>query len=173
MPIWTKEADSLLIELMNAGCSMGYVASELSKFMSYKITRNAVAGRKFRLPEGLFHLTTGGCPRSPKRQKPREARTREHKRFKPVTITLSNPAPPEPQFEPEGVNYMDLQPDGCKAILDKRGELDLPMVCGRLRGYDDKGARSSYCRMHYERYNNPQPGISRRVVDYGQGSKIA
>lgn len=155
MPTWTKDADLLLIKLWNGGCSMGRIASEISTMTAQKFSRNAVAGRKFRMSEDLFTLTKGNFPNSPKKK--REAPTREYKkRTTHVTMmTLTRPTEPEP--DPEGVNYLDLKPDGCKAILDKRGDLGLSMVCGRLRCYDDQGNRSSYCRPHYERYNNSIP----------------
>jgi hypothetical protein len=52
-----------------------------------------------------------------------------------------------------GIEYLDLPPNGCKAILDARsGPWKLHKVCGRPRGYNCNGSPSSYCQAHYLLY---------------------
>ena len=72
----------------------------------------------------------------------------------------TEPLEPPPEAQ-EGIDYLDLRDDGCKAILDQRGANGLFRVCGKLRGYDASGARTPYCPDHYEKFH-----VQRHVVHY-------
>ena len=67
---------------------------------------------------------------------------------KPVTISAIDRI-----AQHEGIDYLDLAPNGCKAILDlpRGGRWQLHPVCGlpRLDG-------SPYCAGHYMLYTPPQ-----------------
>jgi len=134
----------------------------------YVVTRNAVAGRKHRLKVTDFHRkalpikTVKPVRIQPINQPRRRFMTTPSKQ--PVTVKEI-----EDLKHWEGVDYLDLTPNGCKAILDTRGgQWMLSKVCGRLRGYDANGNRSSYCKLHMRMYCNPNP---QRKND-GQASKV-
>ena len=54
--------------------------------------------------------------------------------------------------ESRGVNYFENE-NGCKAILDERGEWGLPKVCGDPRVEDHNGT-TSYCWAHLSQYTH-------------------
>lgn len=144
--IWNDEADRLLLSLWNDGGSLGFVASGLQK-AGYTVSRNAVAGRKHRLIGKTERTTIKTVakprpPRPPQRSKPMTEK-------KSVTIDDLKAL-----TEHDGIDYLDLTPFGCKAILDRPrgGEWMLQKVCGlpRCEG-------SPYCRAHFKLYTNQQP----------------
>jgi hypothetical protein len=103
----------------------------------YVVNRNACVGRKHRLEkQGVVFE-----PHVPPPAKPR------------VRSVTSRPPKPIREVKPvkhdEGVDYLKNGPDGCKAILDKRGRDGLHMCCGRLRYYG-----RPYCEYHDSIYNN-------------------
>jgi len=77
-----------------------------------------------------------------------------------MTIIDSEPGKQTKQHrrkaESRGVNYFENE-DGCRAILDERGEWGLPKVCGDPRADDYTGTTTSYCLEHLEQYTHRQP----------------
>jgi hypothetical protein len=160
--IWTEEADSLLIKLFDEGGSYGYVAEGM-KARGYNVSRNAIAGRKFRIaPKQVF-----------RRQSPLPLKTIPPKAIHPVrpsnqprSTQMSDKAATAPQQITEkdieairtweGVDYLALPNNGCKAILDRPrgGQWLLQKVCGKPRATDANGNRSSYCKVHMSLYSN-------------------
>jgi hypothetical protein len=67
---------------------------------------------------------------------------------------FSDTAPPEEDEPEDGVEYLDRRENGCRALLDKRGHWDLPMVCNRTRANDTNGSLTSYCKKHLLLYTN-------------------
>jgi hypothetical protein len=166
--IWTDQADALLIRLWDEGGSLGYVARGMQE-EGYVVTRNAVAGRKHRLKITNFNRQTLPI----KTLKPRiiqpinQPRRRTRMTQKPAPKTDAELLDELSQWE--GVDYLSLKPNGCKAIMPTRGgDWMLQRVCGKLRGYDASGNRSSYCPAHIRLYCNPNS--PRRA--YGQGSQV-
>ena len=111
------QRDDRIIELFNAGMSMGLIGQELG------CTRNAVAGQLFRL------------------------RQQGRRQVRPVQVR------PVQVRSAIGVEY--LLNDGCKAILDKRGEWDLPLCCGQPRDVDALGRPRPYCPRHVRIFCGP------------------
>jgi hypothetical protein len=161
--IWTDQADSLLIRLWDEGGSLAYVARGMSE-EGYVVSRNAVAGRKHRLKLDDFRRKTLPI-KTVKPEKPINS-PRRRRMTTPKQPTIKDL---EDLSRWEGIDYLDLTPNGCKAILNTRGgQWMLSKVCGRLRGYDANGNRSSYCKLHMKLYCNPNP---QRKSD-GQASKV-
>ena len=146
---WTGEADALLIKLWGDGCSLARIADELRK-AGYPVSRNAVSGRRHRLPRLTF--------------KKREAQPRPPKplRVKPVSDRKPTSAEIAALSNVIGVDYFANA--GCKATLDKRGDWGLPLVCG-----EPVGERGVYCVTHFRLYHYPQ--TARRPTD-GQASEV-
>jgi hypothetical protein len=145
---WTAADDAMLKRLWDRGGSLTSVAAAMTKALGVKVTRGAVSGRRMRL--GMAHARRFTEPRRPR------------------TVRLVKTVRP-PQDRPGEVEYLDLPADGCKAVLDKRGEYGLRMCCGRLRALTDKGSLSPYCDIHTEAYRTPQP--QQRKPD-GKGSEV-
>ena len=135
--IWDDAADRMLLSLWNEGGSLGVVAERMTE-AGYKVSRNAVAGRKHRLSPD----------KETKRITIRVRVVERPQRSKPVTekkVII-------PQIDiskHEGIDYLELKANGCKAILDRPrgGAWMLPMVCGLPRCSD-----GPYCRTHYRLY---------------------
>jgi hypothetical protein len=158
--IWTEEADSLLIKLFDEGGSYGYVAEGM-KAKGYNVSRNAIAGRRFRIAEkqNPFRRTTSQPTKTtpPKIihpiNQPRSTRMTDKAATPQASVT-------EKDLEAlrvwKGVDYLDLPANGCKAILDRprAGKWLLQKVCGKPRTVDANGSRSSYCRVHLRLYSN-------------------
>lgn len=154
--IWTPEADALLIQLWDQGGSLAYVADGMNK-AGYQVSRNAVSGRRHRLTHEAFSRDTktyATTTINPAKQRPFKQRSNNMNDQpkpipkKPVTISAI-----EQIAQHDGIDYLDLPPNGCKAILDlpRGGRWQLHPVCGlpRLEG-------SPYCRGHYMLYTPPQ-----------------
>jgi hypothetical protein len=157
--MWDDKADDLLIRLWDEGGSLSYVANGMVS-AGYQVSRNAVAGRKHRLPVEAFRRRTTVSTMTTKR----ESSMRE--RSTPVSkITTRRPvtaAEVEAIAQHPGVEYLDQPRWGCKAIMPTRGgEWKLQRVCGQPRCLDYNGSMSSYCATHFRLYTNPVP-MSRR-----------
>jgi len=158
--IWTSQADALLISLWDEGGSLGYVAGGMRE-AGFKVTRNAVAGRKHRLKITSFNRKTVSI-KTVKKAKPINRPRRTHMSNKAAPVkTLSEVLEEMSQWP--GVDYLDLPHNGCKAILNqpRSGDWMLQRVCGKKRGRDSSGNRSSYCPAHMRLYSNPSPGVRR------------
>lgn len=164
--IWTAEADALMIQLWDQGGSLGYVARGLCD-AGYKVTRNAVAGRKHRMKVTAFHRKTVSI-KTVKKSKPINRPRRTHMSQKAAPKTLSEVVDEMSRWP--GVDYLDLPHDGCRAILNqpRGGDWMLQKVCGKKRTRDANGNRSSYCVAHLRMYCNP----ATERKNYGQGSQI-
>lgn len=162
---WTDEADALLVRLWDEGGSLAFVARGMAE-QGYSVSRNSVAGRKHRLKVSDFHRKTMPPIKTVKPEKP----INQPRRRRMTTPKLPPTAKEIDDLKRwEGVDYLDLKPSGCKAILDTRGgPWMLSKVCGRLRCFDGNGNRSSYCKLHMRLYSTPS---SQRKFD-GQGSKV-
>jgi hypothetical protein len=149
---WTAEADALLIKLWGDGLSLALIADGLSA-AGYHVSRNAVSGRRHRLSRSSF------VPRSTQLRKPRVAMRPPRPRTKKVSL------PKKPPAKIDGVEYFDAR-TGCKATLDRRGHLGLPLVCGEPLADDSR----VYCLTHFQIFHHPHQGI-RRAPD-GQASQV-
>ena len=101
------------------------------------VTRGAISGRRMRL--GMASERRFTAPRPPR------------------TVRLAKVVKEKPPERPGEVEYLDLPADGCKAVLEKRGQYGLRMCCGKLRALTDKGNLSPYCDHHTQAYNPPPP----------------
>ena len=132
--MWTKAADQRFIQLWGEGKSMSEMADELG------VTRGAIAGRKRRLSEMGHEFAERETPVA----------------FQPLTPRRVNGV----AHHDNGVEYLQLSPNGCKAILDKRGQYGLSMCCGKLR---DGG--KPYCPGHAAKYGPPDTKKERAWQD--------
>jgi hypothetical protein len=153
--MWDERADTLLIQLWDEGGSLSYVADGL-KQAGYAVSRNAVSGRKHRLPATAFKRKTATATKTTK-AKPKE-------RSKPVTKINVPSRLPVTDEEREtitsnpGVEYLELSTWGCKAIMPTRGgKWKLQRVCGEPRCFDYNGSPSSYCQTHFRMFINSVP----------------
>lgn len=141
---WDEPADSLLAKLWNAGGSLESIADALIKAGYTDVTRNAIAGRKHRLPSELF-------------QRPSKTGQSTRVSIAPARVVIQQQQQPVQKPKPAAhtgpkVQYLKTTDDMCKALLDERGgRWNLPMVCGRRRMAIDDG-RSSYCKHHHALY---------------------
>jgi len=159
---WSAEVDDLLISRWNAGDTMEEVAEALRAAGHAVPSRNAISGRISRMRKRGLLINQG--QRDPARPKPSRKPIIRHTR-KPMPLqkvrlmptVLPTPEKPKPTVvtHSNGVEYLDNTEAGCKAVLNKRGYYDLPMVCGKLR-CDVDGSRTPYCDDHYSKYHNPQ-----------------
>ena len=151
--LWTDEADDLLIRLWDEGGSLAYVADGMIK-AGYDVSRNAVSGRRHRLPAEAFRRTTPTATNIVRIPSPRQ-----HQRSKTVKVPSRTPiTDAEIAFiaKHPGVEYLENDPRGCKAIMPTRGgPWELQRVCGRPRGLDYNGCISSYCPLHYRMFTTP------------------
>ena len=147
---WTAEADALLIKLWGEGLSLSLIADAL-KAAGYHVSRNAVSGRRHRISRSQFAKRPLIKQRRPR---PRGIVNARKKPTPPAEIdALRNVV---------GVDYFDNA--GCKATLDRRGDWDLPLVCG------EPLADGVYCAAHSKIFHHPHQGI-RRSPD-GQASQV-
>ena len=143
----------MLRKLWNAGGSLTSVATTMTKALGVEVTRGAVSGRRMRL----------GMANERRFTRPRERPMTKPPKPRPVKIIA------KPVRERCGeVEYLDLPADGCKAVLDKRGQYGLRMCCGKLRALTEKGSLSPYCDDHTKAYSTPQP--PRKT--HGEGSEV-
>lgn len=148
--IWTDEADEILIRLWDEGKSLSYVTAGMNE-AGYSVTRNAIAGRKHRLPPEAFKRIARSQPVVARSLPATRVRARGKK-------PMTDKEPKEPKVDPmltnKGVEYLELPAWGCKAILNERSEegWKLHKVCG-LRRVDG----SPYCRGHLRLYTNATP----------------
>jgi hypothetical protein len=174
--MWNDDADTLMLKLWNAGHSLGVTAAELAK-AGYKVSRGAVAGRKDRLIKWGAEVTRKGKVMQPtvKTEKKKisnaeagAARAARRLARKPsqttpemaqATVEAIETASIEADIGMVGVQYFENE--GCKAILDIRGDWDLPLCCGQPRGIDSLGRDSSYCPTHHARFNTNAAGSRR------------
>ena len=121
--IWTDDADRLLIHLWNKGGTLRSMAADMQA-AGYDLTRNSIAGRKSRLPNAAFTLRLVPGTRRPKTaRRPQRSKPVDEKSKKPP-LTNDPPVPVEPPFDLstwEGIPYLELKSDGCKAVMDERG----------------------------------------------------
>jgi len=142
---WTDEADAMLRNLWEAGGTLTTVSRDMAQ-AGYTFSRNAISGRKWRLAKSSPFVRTEPVRKYSPRPRASGGRLKMG--------TIKPPMEIIERVEPEdGVNYLDNTEVGCKAILDKRGDDGLRMVCGRTRA-DFDGSRSPYCPTHHQRYNN-------------------
>ena len=135
---WTPEADQLLIKLWDAGGNIADIVLALQA-AGHEVTRNAVVGRKYRLPRGTLRRIVRPPPQ-----------TRKASIYK-------KPAPKGRAVADAGVDYFKND-NGCRALLDHRsGRWNLPMVCGEPR--EPEG---SYCAVHARLYMNPAAPVNYR-----------
>ena len=85
-------------------------------------------------------------------------------------LTNDPPVPVEPPFDLstwEGIPYLELRSDGCKAVMDDRprDEHGLQKLCGRPQGIDIYGARSVYCTEHMKLYTASKNPPARRTFN--------
>lgn len=132
---WDKAADTLLVERWREGRTMAEIASELG------VSRGAIAGRKRRLTE-QGHAFEEREPAFPEK-----------------VVAAIKPVERGVVRHDNGIEYLRLGPDGCKAILDKRGSDGLRMCCGRLR---ENG--KPYCPGHVAQYGK----VEDRRIAYGK-----
>jgi len=159
--VWTAEIDAILIRLWNEGGSLRYVAAEMNR-LGYPVTRNAIAGRRHRMPKYSFERDAGSYAAiTISAAKPKVLKPRKPKKPKPINDQGSNIMPfPETIStagtvdHDDGVEYLLNSENGCKALLDARGSDGLPKCCGRPRGLDYRGSKSSYCQMHYRQFHH-------------------
>lgn len=144
---WTAKADAMLVRLWSAGGSLTSVAAAMTKALGVEVTRGAVSGRRMRL--GMAN----------------ERRFSEPRRPRTVRLVRTVKRPDE---RPGEVEYLDLPADGCKAVLEKRGQYGLRMCCGRLRAFTEKGSLSPYCDRHTAVYGPP---TQQRKAD-GESSQV-
>ena len=161
--VWTEDMDQLLITLWAQGDSLGVIADKFREAGHGYFTRNAIAGRRWRL-KGKFDIV-----RDPNVvQRARRAKIIVMKeQYAKQTVPAPKPKPkPKPKLNGGGVEY--LLNDGCKALLDKRGSDGLPMCCGELRCYatTENGEQSlaAYCLDHYRKYH--QPHVARKATPW-------
>jgi len=129
---WTAAADQLLVTLWGKGLTLEGVAEGMTE-QGYEVEKNAIAGRRHRLLKKGTVFDERPY-RSPQPRAP--SATRAIREVKPVD-------------HDEGVEYLKNGPNGCKAILNKRGSDGLAMCCGRLR-YNGR----PYCETHLKMYCN-------------------
>jgi len=162
MPItWTNEADSILVELWNAGASPKAIEEGLRQ-AGYPVNRNMIAGRRWRLRDTVPMAKRAPVP-------PPRPRARSRAKVKTVK-TVSEKVKRRPAVEVDltqhdGVDYLDLPADGCKALLDKRsGPWNLLRCCGLPQGPDVEDRQSSYCPQHFRLYTYP---VTPRMRSHG------
>lgn len=132
---WTAERIATLKRLWTAGASQGEIAAE------FGVTRNTIAGKISRLK-----LT-----RSPSKRKPRKSRAGMARPKKPNPALAwtdrpkPEPSPPEPVFNGQGVQLIDLTNATCRWPISTVGADDF-CFCG-VRTADLAGSRP-YCREH-------------------------
>jgi hypothetical protein len=152
--IWTDEADDILIRLWDETGSLDAIAIGLNE-AGFPVTRNSVAGRRHRLPREAFRRDISAYALEIARPKPELPRRSHQKKVTPMTDEPKKPiVPTVPFHEHRGIDYLELQPWGCKAIMSDRSGEDswgLQKVCG-LRRYGD----SPYCRNHFKLYTAPE-----------------
>ncbi len=147
---WTAEADALLIKLWGEGLSLSDIADGL-KVAGYDVSRNAVSGRRHRITRSALKTQT---PMPVRRPRPRIVTPPKKK--KPTAVNAAS--------EVRGVDYFEN--DGCKALLDRRGDSGLPLACGEPLAFEG----SVYCCTHAERFHHPQQGIRRSP--HGKASQV-
>jgi hypothetical protein len=159
--IWTNEADELLLKLWMEGKSM-LRTSLAMRSAGYDVTRNAIAGRVWRLKHNHGITIKGRAApmnfdeeqqykKSTDKPKPSQAEIDEAAQSRLATIMKKAS---KAVMNEEPVDYLENH-FGCKALLDQRGgPWNLPMCCGRPRGYDAEGRRSVYCQDHFNLFHN-------------------
>ncbi len=160
--MWDDRADDLLIRLWDEGGSLSYVAQGMAS-AGYVVSRNAVAGRKHRLPLESFKRKSSTVSTNivaTRKQKPSTPRERGKQVSKQVKMPTRKPvtvAEVEAITLHPGIDYLD-HTDGCRAIMPSRGgRWKLQRVCGKPRCLDYNGSPSSYCMTHFRLYTNPYP----------------
>jgi len=155
---WTDDADRLLVSLWQAGGTLNSVRDDMLE-AGYNVTRNSIVGRKNRLK--LMGVDIQVRPRAVQPRRIAQMQQQRQQRALPPTpppTLLAFPVAPVADHD-DGVDYLENGPDGCKALLEKRGSYGLPMCCGKQRVYDFDGSRSSYCSLHHRLYRtNTQAG---------------
>jgi hypothetical protein len=155
--IWTDEADDLLIRLWDEGGSLGYVANGM-KQAGYVVSRNAVSGRRHRLPPEAFRRETTTAIKPVRETKPKPPPPRSNEVVKVAARKPVSIAEVDALSKHIGVEYLEQTSFGCKAIMPSRGGTwELQRVCGKPRGPDYNGNRSSYCPTHFRMFTNPLP----------------
>jgi hypothetical protein len=150
--IWTDEADDILIRLWDETGSLDAIAIGLNE-AGFAVTKNSVSGRRHRLPREAFKRDISAYAAEIARPKPAAPWRSHQKKVTPMTDQPKKPPPTPtvPFHEHQGIDYLDLQSWGCKAIMDRRSEdgWRLHKVCGRLRLEG-----SPYCRDHLRLYTS-------------------
>ena len=125
-------------------------------------SRNAVIGRKYRLTDKGIDTTREVVMVDISAHAPRPKKT---KPVKPAVDPAQQEADAQARLaallekaaamasSQDGVGYMENK-RGCKALLERRsGKWNLPMCCGRPRGFDPEGRLTPYCDEHYALYH--------------------
>ena len=149
---WTPAWDAELVKLWNAGGSLTSVAANLTS-MGFPVTRGAISGRRMRL--GLTTPRRFSQPVRPKQVREKKAKPMRERRGVVEHF--------------DGVEYLDLSGEGCKAVLEDRGQFGLRKCCGRLRALTGKGSLSPYCDHHTEAYSPPS---QTKKATHGEGSEV-
>jgi hypothetical protein len=167
MPItWTNEADAILVELWNAGASPKAIEEGLKR-AGYAVNRNMIAGRRWRLRDKVPMAKR--APSTPPKARARSKVKMDEVKMKAVK-TVSEKVKRRPVVavdltKHEGVDYLDLPADGCKALLNKRsGPWNLWRCCGLPQGPDLEDRQSSYCPQHFRLYTHP---VTSRTRSHG------
>ncbi len=149
----------MLVRLWAQGGTLNSVAAAITK-TGFEVTRGAVSGRRMRL--GLARPRNFTRPPRAKKVK------MVPPQYKKGGIHY---VPPKPKEKPRTgeVEYLDLPADGCKAVLDKRGQYGLRMCCGKLRALTGTGNLSPYCDQHTEAYRSPPPT---KKAPHGESSEV-
>lgn len=153
----------MLVKLWNAGGTLTSVAAAMTK-RGFAVTRGGISGRRMRL--GLATPRTFTQPERPKQ--PRERKAMGEKKTEPKIE--AKPQRPNVVEHFDGVEYLDLSGEGCKTVLETRGQFGLRKCCGRLRALTGKGNLSPYCDHHTEAYSPPPPATKK--APHGEGSEV-
>ena len=159
--MWDDRADTLLVKLWDTGHSMGKIAADLAR-AGYNVSRSAIAGRKHRLIKRGIEVQREGKRTKPVKQlarMPTVKRVRVEPEVAQAAVAEIEAASIDADAGLTGVDYFENE--GCKAVLDTRGDWDLPRCCGEPRGYDSLGRDSPYCPTHHARFNIHVPGSRR------------
>lgn len=165
---WTDERVETLCRLARAGHS----SSVIARHMGLGLTRNAVIGKLFRLPD---HLKPVRRPQSPVMPVVVKAqRLAPPIKAKPVERPAPAPEPVGPPVKPdtEGARLMDIATNGCRWVTEDapRGGMSDAIMCAA-----PKRQGSSFCAWHHQiaflPFTRSAMGKRRFQLGYGAGSR--
>lgn len=160
---WSSERDAKLAEFMEAGLSVSSIAEKLTRETEgARLSRNAVAGRAFRL-----NLRFGGRIQK-KKTGPAKVVASEPVTSRQITLATSAerfdwpadlddlPDPIETLFddvaaEADRITIMELGPLMCRWVVDEGRPGVLPAYCGETVKEPFKRVAGVYCANHFSR----------------------